>query len=403
MEPLLTPIRQRSHLLDFAGQLIFLFCLVGFAIIAYLAGGVDFRGYYGAATLILQGGNPYDYAQLASVLEEVTGYAGNNPFFYPPWFALPFLPLAYLPFQAARAIWLIINVVLFIAGLELCRKALNWHISGWRRWGLYWLTTVVFVVYCLRSEQVGILLFFGLVLALVNYRQNRPVLVGFGLLLALSKPNITILLVVVLVIVLWRWQRKSLVATVAWGAGALLVATVIMGAWWNFDRTDFGSGLQVELDGTAGVSAVRVNTTLPDFLQFGWGVENGNIVTSIIIFAGIGVAAILLWLLKRQEGSLTLPVLSSALLIFSLAFTPYALQYDYVPLILPVFWVIQKMPAMPSRWQWAVGGLLTAGFSVVLWQTDAYEGYWLLLGVSGAFMLTLAQQNSRITTRFGWK
>ncbi len=396
MKPLLTPSRQRSHLLDFAGQLIFLFCLVGFAIIAYLAGGVDFRGYYGAATLILRGGNPYDYAQLAPILEEITGYAGNNPFFYPPWFALPFLPLALLPFQIARAVWLGISALLFIISLELCRKALDWRISGWRRWGLYWLSAIIFAVYCLRSEQVGILLLFGLALALSSYRQNRPVLVGLGLLLALSKPNITILLVVGLVIALWQWQRKSVWATMVWGVGALLAATLIMGAWWDFDRTGFGGGLQVELDGAAGVSAIRVNTTLPDFLRYGLGVENAGITTLIIVIAGISSAGSLLWLLKGQKNGVTMPLLCASLLIFSLAFTPYALQYDYVPLILPVFWVIQKMPAMPSHWQWAVGGLLTAGFSVVLWQTDAYEGYWLLLGIGSAFMLTLAQQNSLV-------
>jgi hypothetical protein len=39
-------------------QTAFFFSLIGFGLFAYLHPGVDLRGYYGAALLVLRGGNP---------------------------------------------------------------------------------------------------------------------------------------------------------------------------------------------------------------------------------------------------------------------------------------------------------------------------------------------------------
>ena len=74
-------------------QGIFILSLAGFGLYAGFHPGTDFRGYYGAALLVRHGGNPYEYAQLAPVLEEVSGFQGNNPYFYPPWYCLFFVPL----------------------------------------------------------------------------------------------------------------------------------------------------------------------------------------------------------------------------------------------------------------------------------------------------------------------
>ena len=105
--------QKQTALLNFGTIIIFAMLLIGFGIFAWFGGGIDFRGYYGAATVVRLGGNPYDYRQLAPILEQITGYQGNNPYFYPPWFSLIFIPLTYLPFQVARAIWLLANLVYF--------------------------------------------------------------------------------------------------------------------------------------------------------------------------------------------------------------------------------------------------------------------------------------------------
>ncbi len=117
--------------------LIFFLSLLLFAIVAFKSPGVDFRGYYGAALLVLRGGNPYDYAQLAPVLEKISGFQGNNPYFYPPWYCLAFLPFTLIPFRWAQILWIGINLTLFYISLEWLWEILDWKIESWFRWVLF--------------------------------------------------------------------------------------------------------------------------------------------------------------------------------------------------------------------------------------------------------------------------
>ena len=85
-------------------QAAFFLSLLCFGLFAYLHPGVDLHGYYSAALLARRGGNPYDYTQLAPVLKEISGFTGNNPYFYPPWYYLFFIPMPFLPFESARVL-----------------------------------------------------------------------------------------------------------------------------------------------------------------------------------------------------------------------------------------------------------------------------------------------------------
>ena len=76
---------------------------------AYSFGGVDFGVYYAAGRVMLNGGNPYDYSQLAGEIVSSTG-ALNNPFYYAPWFAWAMSVLALLPYEFAvfAGLWLML-------------------------------------------------------------------------------------------------------------------------------------------------------------------------------------------------------------------------------------------------------------------------------------------------------
>jgi len=131
--------RQWERLADLATLVAVVSMIVGIALEVYLYRGVDFRGYYAAARVILAGGDPYDYRQVAPVLLEITGKMGNNPYYYPPWFALALTPLALLPYQLARVVWLLLNLAMMIAALVMTPSVLDWQVRGWRRW-LAWLS-----------------------------------------------------------------------------------------------------------------------------------------------------------------------------------------------------------------------------------------------------------------------
>jgi len=105
---------------------------VWLAVISFVLYGMDFRGYYAAARVLLAGGNPYDYQQVAHVLLEITGEMGNNPYYYPPWFAWFFIPFVVLPFQIARAAWMVFNLVIWNLGLWNLGKIFNWPSRGSR-------------------------------------------------------------------------------------------------------------------------------------------------------------------------------------------------------------------------------------------------------------------------------
>jgi hypothetical protein len=50
----------------------------GLAVVSLLYFQVDFCGYYAAARVFMEGGNPYDYRQVAPVLLEITGMMVSN-------------------------------------------------------------------------------------------------------------------------------------------------------------------------------------------------------------------------------------------------------------------------------------------------------------------------------------
>jgi hypothetical protein len=123
-----------ENLLNFTTLCLWLITSFTMAVIAFLEYGQDFRGYYAAGRVLLAGGNPYEYALVADVLLDVTGKAGNNPFYYPLWFGWFAAPMSLLPLQAARAVWMIFNWALWLVGLLRLRQLLDFPTPGWRTW-----------------------------------------------------------------------------------------------------------------------------------------------------------------------------------------------------------------------------------------------------------------------------
>lgn len=370
---------------DFAAKLIFFSVLAGLVFIAYAAGGVDFRGYYAAAVLVIRGGNPYDYSQLAPILAEVTGFAGNNPYFYPPWFTLFFIPFTLLPFQIARLIWLVLNGAFFYISLRTVQKVLDWDISGWRKWTVYLVATLLFAAYCLRSEQVGIVLLLFLSALLFAVKHKNYALAGLSLILFASKPQATI--GVVLLIAVWMFvkQRRSFYWAAGWTVGLTVLSTLAIPNWWLFDRSNFGAGLAYELDGPEQVAAVRLLSTLYDFSTHILSISAPIQYILAAIISLLGVA--LLWIAWQQTGALV-PTVSAAL-ILTLLVTPYALQYDYVPLVVPFLWTLRQFRRLDAIYRWGIVVLFTLSMSILLWQEWAYQGYLQLLAVAAAFAMAL--------------
>ena len=367
--------------LNFATLSVWLIASIVMAATALLWFGQDFRGYYAAARVILEGGNPYDYHTLAPVLFAATGVIGNNPYYYAPFFAWFIMPLAWMPFNIARSLWMVFNLVLWNFSLWQLGNLLEWPKTGWRRWLLCLLATFVFAWITWRYEQTGIILFAFLVGVLLALQNKNGILAGIWLTLLLIKPNIT--LIPVIAIVFWLIRHRNWHAVVSMGilTISLLVVASIMtpNLYHPFFESGFGQGLFSTLDGPDKIVAIRVNTTLHDWLtMFRVSPEATRALSAVAFLIGLVILGIVTW----KSDSIILIVVSSLLVNF--AITPYALQYDYPLLTLVLFWNIALTQYGRQEWIKVIGVAITLFIvSVLFWERPISDGYWIVIGLIG--------------------
>lgn len=375
--------------IDFFFLSAWLMTSLGAALISLLFFGVDFRGYYAAAQVLMAGGNPYDYRQVAAVLLKVTGEMGNNPYYYPPWFAWLFIPLAKLPFQIARAIWMLFNLMVWNVSIFQLSKLVHWPADGWKRYAIFFLSTLTFAWVTLRYEQAGILVL-GLFVALIFSLENKKwIQSGIWLALLLVKPNIT--LVVVAGVSLWllrRGQWRPILVMMAATLGLLIISTLITPNWFKpFFEPGFGRGLTVTLDGTEIMGDTRINTTMLDWLAY-LGVQSSLRVILYGIFIPVAILIYFLVILRSQS---LLEVIGLSILI-SCAITPYALQYDYPPLVITFLWALSLPKPTPTATR--ISALL-AGFIFYasMWDPSIASRYWMIIGLTTLVISALYFRN----------
>jgi hypothetical protein len=384
--------------LDAAGLSLLLTTALVAVYASYRWFGQDFRGYYAAARLVLEGGNPYDYSQLAPVLFQLDGRVGNNPFYYAPWWALAFTPLAAsIPYPAARVAWLMISLLLGFGALALTQRVLGWRIRGGGRWLAYWTAFFLLGWICLRYEQSGIFLLAVLAVLLWALQQDKDWLAGLALPLLLTKPNATFVPVAVITAVFWfRGHRRALLWAGIGLFGLLLISTLAIPGWYEpIVGGELPNGLTQVLDGPQRVTGIRINTTLLDWLQgfgipksIGWGVWGIVVLLSLCL---------LIWAWRREVDTVYLVALAVAL---GFIISPYTLQYDYPMLALVLFWVYWRLPQVAAKQRWVGLAILVFLFSVLLWEGPISDGYWIALGLGG-LLLWLGWPRPAATTPTG--
>lgn len=372
------PAQKWARRVDFFALSVWLAFSLLLAASSYVMYGVDFRGYYAAARVFLAGGNPYDYHQVARVLLSVTGKMGNNPYFYPPWFVWLFIPLAGLPFQAARALWMLVNLLAWSLGLWKLGEFIAWPAAGWKRYVLFILATFAFAWLTWIFEQAGILIFAILVGLLFSIRAQKWVLTGVLLSLLLVKPNVTLLVAGALC--LWlvlnhHWKPVWVFLGVS--AALLVTSTLLMPGWYQpFFAPGFGQGLRYTLDGPDKIGFARILTTLPYWL--GTLGLAGRLAWSIYAVCAAG-ALLILFLTVRTSKSLV--TVTSVALLASFIATPYALQYDYPALVIVLFGALSTLAAKRAG---RLAGYALAGLvcSQRLWLQDLSGGFWIVIGLT---------------------
>ena len=189
---------------------------------------------------------------------------------------------------------------------------------------------LMFGAYCLRSEQVGILLMFGLGLFVWAIAQKKPAWAGVGILILLTKPQVTFLLLFCLGLWALFYFRPVAWWSVIWVGVATVIASIAIPQWWAFNKDGFGAGLSVELAGADDVVAERVNTTLIDFLAYQVGIPPAAQTWIFIIITLI----VLVLLVYSWQQTQHLYILINSSLLASLLITPLCPTIRLSPLSL---------------------------------------------------------------------
>jgi hypothetical protein len=267
---------------------------------AYPSGGQDFRGYYAAARVVAQGGDPYDFQLVAVELARATGSVQNNPYYYPPWLAVALVPLSYLPYDTARLVWMAACLGSFLALVWLARRGLGWPRASWPSAVMAILLFYPLAWISLRAEQVSMALACLLALAVWAPDRRRDVVCGLAMALLLTKPNITFLPLALML--LWAIGQRRWRVLATFGAvtiSLLLLSAWLVPLWWqHLGQSGFGQGLWQALDGPDVSRGQRINATLPDWLAaYGFPIW----VTSAAYLAGAAFAGWLAFLSHNGE------------------------------------------------------------------------------------------------------
>ena len=304
--------------------------------------GQDFIAFFTSSRLVLLSENPYDYEKTVSIVLQTIGVGGNSPFYYPLWFTFPMLPLATIPFQAARALWILIGLASALIAMKFFAPLLGDHSPSWTRWLVWLYCFCVFGWLTMRTEQVAFLLLLDLALTLWAIQRGHRNIAAVTLGLLFVKINVTFLPVAAIGLYVWRTEKRILLGAALTLAVLFGIATLVTPNWWSpILAGRLPNGLTQGLRGFE-TDGRRLTTTAADFFLINWGVPE--------IFVWVGQAMLLIGvcaLIYRWRGSLIYSTLAAT--AYGFLITPYAVQYDYA-LLAPAFAWVAVAESLPVMW-----------------------------------------------------
>jgi Glycosyltransferase family 87 len=213
--------------------------------------GQDFRDFFAAATLIAQGGNPYDIGALTSEQDHLynqpshlkpgdPAYYDHIPYPQGPWVAIAIVPSTVLPWQAAYLLYLAAALGAIVAAGWALLRLFGWSGRALQlAIGAVALSPVTFIS-LFQGQPVPFLLaaFAG---AWTLIRGGRPLLAGALLAIGWIKPHIGLPLLLVMAIVEGHSLRKLLTGFAGGSIVLFLLAAAIMrGALLDWPRVVLG-------------------------------------------------------------------------------------------------------------------------------------------------------------------
>jgi len=263
----------------------------------------DFTVYYTAATILRNGlGHQlYDAHVQYEVQKRSVGVIATRrsalPYIHPPFEALIFLPLSYLPYPQAFALWDLLNVgALFGVGL-LLRKSVGGlgRIPAWE----FVLGCLAFfpVFICFLQGQDSVLLLLLCGLGFNALKKRADLLAGCWFALGMFKFQFVI--PIVLLIGIWKWRRAAIGFVVV--STLLVLISVGFAGWGSLLRyPEFA----LQIANTPGLGGVAAEFA-PNLrgLALGWPLHFSRTVGSAVAL----VSSILLFVFAAWKGRSRIP------------------------------------------------------------------------------------------------
>lgn len=315
-----------------------------------LGGPGDFTIFYTAASIIRSGNGHYLYdlglqAQVQQAFLLPHGWVfpdGVLPYNYPPFFAVIFIPLSFLPLAWAFPVWNMVNVTLILVSVKLLLRHQQRHST--RDFVVACLIVFAFfpVLEGLFKGQSSFLVLFTLTLTYLALKSRRDTVAGITLALGLFKPQ---LVLVIAAILLYRRRWRTAFAFSATTMLLLFVSYILVG----INGMASYLGLVRQMASWNGVYSIHP-TSMPNLrgLVYGFGDLYHAWFQTEISSATLGAITFLLsllvfvWVLRIWKGpwNPTLPEFDLRLgltVIAALLLSPHLYGHDLTLLVLVGF------------------------------------------------------------------
>jgi len=194
-------------------------------------GHPDFTIFYTAGKLLREGAGSHLYEPQAQLrVQESLGDAASRgqplPYTHPPFEALIFLPLAFLPYVWAFAVWDALNLILLIGLVLWLRRSVR-VLQLISIWDIVFSLLAFFPVFaCFLQGQDSILQLLLCTAGFFALKKNSDVAAGCWFALALFK--FQLILPLVLLLVLWK-RGRLWIGFVPVSIGLVLVSGALVG------------------------------------------------------------------------------------------------------------------------------------------------------------------------------
>ena len=290
----------------------------------------DFQVFYGAVRNVLAGSSIYaNYG------------AAHLPFWYFPWVAWIFLPLALFPFETASFLFLAAGLII----MALVIYSLGKHYEGFDFFaGMYvfsmsiWLSWLVY-----RVGQMSYFVLGGAVLVMFLLAYERKSLAGLCIPLLLMKPH---LFIIFIPLVLWMGGWKTFLTGVLATLGLCGIEFLIAPDWIRQML-----GLLIQGVGNVDTNPFYKFTTLPTLLGFNQNITGTANLPLTIVLVAIAACVVI------RFRSLPKTALLSLAMAASLFCAPRSYAYDLVLLIPAMLWLSEKW-SIKSALIWAAAAII---------------------------------------------